>query len=83
MIIIFSISALISTIGILYAAINFVANDRAIRKAEIVRKKQLEKTFKDISTTCNKIENAQSDTTTFKTLIRELEETNSYLKKYY
>lgn len=84
MIIFFCICGIISTMGILYAAINFVANERAIRRSEVSRKEQLKLTFKDISTTCNQIENAQhSDTKTIKALTRELEETRRYLEKYY
>lgn len=83
MVISFLILAIFIVISIIYAAINFAANERAIRRAEVDRSEQLRKTFKDISTTCTTIQNANINETTFRELTKELRETKNFLQRYY
>lgn len=83
MVIIFLILAIFIVISVIYATINFVANERAIKVAEIARKKTLEQTFLDISTTCNNINDAKNDNRKLKELAGELREAKRFLKKYY
>lgn len=83
MILIFIILAIFIVISIIYAAINFVANERAIRRSEVNRNRQLERTILDITTTCRKVKDATDDNKTLQKLLIELEETRRFLKKYY
>lgn len=83
MVISFLILAIFIVISIIYATFIFAANERAIRRAEVDRSEQLRKTFKDISTTCTTIQNADIDKTTLTKLTKELKSTKDFLKRYY
>ena len=73
------------TIGTLYAAVLFIANERAIKRSYIRRNKEIEKICLEIHTTCKEINNAKNDknTATLNKIEKTLSETARHFVKYY
>jgi len=83
MILFFIILATFIAISIIYAAFHLVKDERAFRKYERKRQMQGIQALKDISTTCNKINNGTNDNETTRKLTGELEATRHYLEIHY